>query len=41
MGTMRLTVAETQNMFVYISENIEKSKDLLTEADKAIGGEIN
>ncbi len=37
MGKSQLTVEETRDMFVYVSRKMEESKDLLTQADKAIG----
>jgi dihydroxyacetone kinase-like protein len=37
MGKAQLTVKETTEMFVYVSNKIMESKDVLTQADKAIG----
>ena len=37
MGKSQLTVEETREMFVYVCKKMEESKDLLTQADKAIG----
>jgi dihydroxyacetone kinase-like protein len=37
MGKSQLTMEETREMFIYISQKMEESKDLLTQADKAIG----
>ena len=37
MGKAQLTVKETQEMFIYVSNKMVASKDDLTQADKAIG----
>lgn len=37
MGKPQLTVEETRDMFLYVSRTMEESRDLLTQADKAIG----
>jgi dihydroxyacetone kinase-like protein len=37
MGKAQMTLEETREMFIYISQKMEESKDLLTQADKAIG----
>ncbi len=37
MGKSQLTLEETREMFIYVSKKMEESKDLLTQADKAIG----
>ena len=37
MGKAQLTVKETKEMFIYVSNKIMESKDVLTQADKAIG----
>ena len=37
MGKAQLTVKEAQEMFIYVSNKIIESKDILTQADKAIG----
>lgn len=37
MVTPSLTLAETRDMFVFVSCEMENKKDLLTQADKAIG----
>jgi phosphoenolpyruvate---glycerone phosphotransferase subunit DhaL len=37
MGESKLTLKETQDMFLYVARKIEESKNLLTQADKAIG----
>lgn len=37
MGKSQLTLEETREMFIYLSQKMEESKDLLTQADKAIG----
>lgn len=37
MNKSRLTVSEAKDMFVYVSQQMVQSKDLLTQADKAIG----
>ena len=37
MGKSQLTMEETREMFIYLSQKMEESKDLLTQADKAIG----
>ena len=37
MDKSRLTVSEAKDMFVYVSQQMVQSKDLLTQADKAIG----
>ncbi len=37
MGRSRLSVEQTREMFIYVSERIEASRDRLTQADKAIG----
>lgn len=37
MGKSKLTVEEARDMFLYVSKKMEESKDLLTQADKAIG----
>ena len=37
MGKLHLTVEEAKEMFIYVSYKMEESKDVLTQADKAIG----
>jgi dihydroxyacetone kinase-like protein len=37
MGKQKLTVQEVREMFLYVSEQIEKNKELLNQADRAIG----
>ncbi|MFH1008580.1 MAG: dihydroxyacetone kinase subunit DhaL [Candidatus Latescibacterota bacterium] len=37
MGKSKLTVAETRDMFLHVCGRMEESKDLLTQADKAVG----
>jgi dihydroxyacetone kinase-like protein len=37
MGKSQLSLHETQDMFIHLSERMVESKDLLTQADKAIG----
>ena len=37
MGKAKLTVEETKEMFIYVAHKMEESKDILTQADKAIG----
>ncbi|MBW2428409.1 MAG: dihydroxyacetone kinase subunit L [Deltaproteobacteria bacterium] len=37
MGKAQLTVKETKEMFIYVSNKIMESKDVLTQTDKAIG----
>ena len=37
MGKPQLTLAETKGMVLYSCQKMEESKDLLTQADKAIG----
>ena len=37
MGKAQLTIKETKEMFIYVSNKIIASKDVLTQADKAIG----
>ena len=37
MGKAHLTVEEAREMFIYVSAKMEESKDVLTQADKAIG----
>jgi dihydroxyacetone kinase-like protein len=37
MGKSKLTVKEAQDMFLHVARKMEESKDLLTQADKAIG----
>ena len=37
MGKAHLTVEEAKQMFICVSEKMEASKDVLTQADKAIG----
>ncbi len=37
MGKAQLTIKETKEMFIYVSNKIMESKDVLTQADKAIG----
>ena len=37
MGKAQLTIKETKEMFIYVSNKIIESKDVLTQADKAIG----
>lgn len=37
MGKSQMTLEETREMFIYLSQKMEESKDLLTQADKAIG----
>ena len=37
MGKVQLTMEETREMFVYVSQKMEENKDILTQADKAIG----
>ena len=37
MGKSHLTVEEAKKMFIYVSYKMEESKDVLTQADKAIG----
>lgn len=37
MEKLQLSVKETEEMFVYVSNKMIESKDLLTQADKAIG----
>ena len=37
MGMPELTVEEVREMFLYVSEQIEKNKELLNKADRAIG----
>ncbi len=37
MGKTQLTVKEAKQMFIYVSNKIIESKDVLTQADKAIG----
>ena len=37
MGKAQLTVKETKEMFIYVSNKIMESKDVLTQADKSIG----
>jgi dihydroxyacetone kinase len=37
MGAPSLTLAETRNMFIFVSRQMQNKKDLLTQADKAIG----
>jgi dihydroxyacetone kinase-like protein len=37
MGKSQLNLQETQAMFVHLSDRMVESKDLLTQADKAIG----
>ena len=37
MGHAKLNIQETKEMFIYVSNKIMESKDVLTQADKAIG----
>jgi dihydroxyacetone kinase-like protein len=37
MGKSQLSLQDTQDMFIYVSQGMVESKDLLTQADKAIG----
>jgi dihydroxyacetone kinase-like protein len=37
MGREQLTLEETRQMFLYVADRIEGSKDLLTRVDRAIG----
>ena len=37
MGKSQLTMEETREMFIYLCQKMEENKDLLTQADKAIG----
>ena len=37
MGKSQLSLEETRKMFIYVCKKMEESKDLLTQADKAIG----
>jgi dihydroxyacetone kinase-like protein len=37
MEKQKLTVQEVKEMFLYVSEQIEKNKELLNQADRAIG----
>jgi dihydroxyacetone kinase-like protein len=37
MGKAHLNVEEAKEMFIYVSAKMEESKDVLTQADKAIG----
>ena len=37
MGKAQLTVNETKEMFIYVSNKMMENKDVLTQADKAIG----
>ena len=37
MGKAALTLPETMDMFIFVSREMENKKDLLTQADKAIG----
>jgi dihydroxyacetone kinase-like protein len=37
MGKLQLTVEETKEMFIYVADKMVASKDVLTQADKAIG----
>ena len=37
MGRSQLNLDETQDMFIHVSDRMVESKDLLTQADKAIG----
>lgn len=37
MGKSQLSLQETQAMFIHVSDRLVESKDLLTQADKAIG----
>jgi dihydroxyacetone kinase-like protein len=37
MGASSLTLAETRDMFVFVSREMQNKKDLLTQADKAVG----
>ena len=37
MGNSQLSLQETQAMFIHVSDRMVESKDLLTQADKAIG----
>jgi dihydroxyacetone kinase-like protein len=37
MGKTHLTIQETKGMFIFVSEKMIAHKDVLTEADKAIG----
>jgi dihydroxyacetone kinase-like protein len=37
MKKVQLTLKETKDMFIFISQKMEESKDILTQADKKIG----
>lgn len=37
MGKSQLSLPQTQDMFLYLAQGMVESKDLLTQADKAIG----
>jgi dihydroxyacetone kinase-like protein len=37
MGKSQLSLSQTQEMFLYLAQGMVESKDLLTQADKAIG----
>jgi dihydroxyacetone kinase-like protein len=37
METQKLTVQDVKEMFLYVSEQMEKNKELLNQADRAIG----
>ena len=37
MGKLHLTIEETKEMFIFVADKMMESKDVLTQADKAIG----
>ncbi len=37
MGKLHLTVEEAKEMFIYVADKMMDSKDILTQADKAVG----